>query len=357
MVPVSPEYAEKLDRMMRGDLDFWSTYWFWFLIKSTVAVVFGLMAELPEVWSEVFRPIWTWCRNVWRAKVRKKDFSGWEIVYPELTAVTQIELSHPQRAVIGALALLGWMLVAVGVAGEGIGEYFVNDAETNVRSFDDAVLAETQQAAGAAATSAKIADEEADAATRASKEAQAKADRAGASAMLAESDARNAQQYATDLRAELLSFKLEASAIMSGHVFRRGNFKFAMGLGHPRVDITAVDGARFETVSFAESLGEMFEISKWHVAHTRMSEGRGVVIHNKWVSFSAISGPHAPRGASYEIDPDMPATDLVAVSGGKLSWGEALKLSALSAALGAKLQKDPEEDFPDDSIRIIIGDP
>jgi hypothetical protein len=261
-------------------------------------------------------------------------------------------------------AIFAASLVAIGVSGELDVENQIEKLESCVRAGNDALFLllsreaqSAQQSADDAAQSATDAKSDAHDANVLAGKAQGKANKAGASARLADSNARNAQQYATDLRTELLSFKLEASAIMSGHLFRRGDFKFALSLGPARVDITAVDGAKFETVSFAETLGQIFEDSKWHVDHQRMTDGRGIVIHNKWVDSPAIAGPAAPRGASYEIDPDMPAIDLIAKSGGKLNMREAMRLSTLSSGLDAKLQKDPEGDLQGDTLRIIIGDP
>jgi imidazolonepropionase-like amidohydrolase len=57
-----------------------------------------------------------------------------------------------------------------------------------------------------------------------------------------------------------------------------------------------------------------------------------------------VSEPLYPKNG---IPPSM--------SGGTLSSKEAMRLATLSAALNARLQKDA--DLPDDTIRIIIGDP
>jgi hypothetical protein len=205
MRPISPEFTRYLDAVMRGELDRWSAVWFWILIASTVAVVLGLIAELPEVWAEVIRPAWRWAKNLSSTKTRKYDFNGWERVCPELAVLGTTELSARAKAVIGVSALLGWMLVAVGVAGEGVAEYFVNDAETEVRAFDSAELAETQNSANSAAAASSLAFAFSDKSETASsnalvgaKDALTKAGAAQQSLGKAESDAQLAAQESKD---------------------------------------------------------------------------------------------------------------------------------------------------------------
>jgi hypothetical protein len=101
------------------------------------------------------------------------------------------------KTIIGASALLGWILVAVGVAGEGVAEYFVNDAETNLRKFDQAVLIETQHSADSAEAAALIAN--------------AFSDKAIASSSSATSLAKKARKEADSFARDIVSAKEQAT--------------------------------------------------------------------------------------------------------------------------------------------------
>jgi hypothetical protein len=149
----SPEFAKYLDGMMRKDLDIWSSGWFWSLVASTIVVAIGIFCEAPEAWHAVAfgRTTIARIRWFWYVRVRKIDLRGWEQLCPELVTVR----SHNERR-IAIAGFIGWMLVAFGVAGEGVGEYFVNDAETLLRAFDQAVLIETQNSANSAAAAASL---------------------------------------------------------------------------------------------------------------------------------------------------------------------------------------------------------
>jgi hypothetical protein len=177
MAPLDPDLVIALDKMMRSDLDAWSSLWFWILVGSTIAVAIGIIAEAPEVWKEVGlgREIAARIRKWWYIRVRRIDLNGWEKTCPEL-----ITKNDSRRRWIVKAAFIGWLLVAVGVAGEGIAEYFVNDAETGIRAFDEARLAETMEQAGDAAKSAKTAHAELDAVEKKSVAIQQRLDKASA---------------------------------------------------------------------------------------------------------------------------------------------------------------------------------
>lgn len=141
MAPLPPEIESTLDKMMRADLDAWSNLWFWCLVGSTVAVAIGIICEAPEILQSVRfgNKTIAHIRKFWYTRIQKIDLNGWERLSPELV------LTNTQHGKwIIRIGLVGWTLVALGVAGEGVAEYFVNSAETNLRAFDEEVLAETQ---------------------------------------------------------------------------------------------------------------------------------------------------------------------------------------------------------------------
>ena len=142
LVPFNPDFT--LDKMMRADLDVWSSFWFWILIASTIMVATGIVCEAPEIWQAVGlgRKTVERIRKLWYIRLRKIDLNGWERPCPELIT----KKSH-SRQWIAKIGFIGWVSVALGVAGEGIAEYFVSDAETNIRAFDESLLAEAQRKA------------------------------------------------------------------------------------------------------------------------------------------------------------------------------------------------------------------
>jgi hypothetical protein len=195
--------------MMRGDLDAWADLWFWSLVGSTIAVAFGIICEAPEVWQAVGlgHKTVTRIRQFWYIRVRKIDLNGWERICPEL-----ITKNERHRKWIARAGFVGWTLVALGVAGEGVAEYFVNDAETNLRNFDQAVLVETQQSANSAAVASSLANAFADRATVASANAMTLARGARKEADSFEQDIVSAKQLAADAESHLADALQRAAA-------------------------------------------------------------------------------------------------------------------------------------------------
>ena len=148
MSPLDPDLAQYLAKRMREDLDVWSNFWFWALVGSTIAVAIGIICEAPEVWQAIGfgRKTAERIRTLWYMRVRKIDLNGWERICPELV----VRKNHRRRKLIAQLGFIGWTLVAVGVAGEGLTEYFVNESETNIREVDEAGLKEAQNDANRA---------------------------------------------------------------------------------------------------------------------------------------------------------------------------------------------------------------
>jgi hypothetical protein len=356
MVPISPEYARQLDVTMRGDLDCWATFWFWILIASTVAVVFGLLAELPEVWAEVLRPTWRWAKNFFNTRVKKHEFNGWEKVCPELAILGHTELRSRWKTTIGASALLGWILVAVGVAGEGIAEYFVNDAETELRAFDQAELTETQNSANSAAAAASLADtfsDRADATSKSalgkSKEANDAADNAQQKAGAAEASADRVSQLEARLEADVESTDLILTADAFGHKFRPLDFNVLVrNSRHAKVAIVYDAMGDSETKMFARKLSESLNDFKWQSSAEGITAipWRGVRIFNKWYSGAPIIGAGSPQ---LEIDPTLWVKGME----NRIGHDNALRLAFLGVTLDASFEKDPT--FDENFFRIVIG--
>ena len=128
---VDPELLRRVDNAIRFDLESWRLMFFHWLIGSSILVAVGVGFEGPEVVHEV--------RNIWRTT--RREASAW----------------------IKIVGLLGWALVVLGVAGEGIFELGFSVSDGQLQTFDEILLIAAQREAGDAARSAITAQHEADA--------------------------------------------------------------------------------------------------------------------------------------------------------------------------------------------------
>jgi len=113
-VRLSPELLWQIDELTRKDLQGFRDWYFMWLLIATGVVVLGIMLEGPEVIHETV--------NILRSPCRRKEPSAW----------------------IRWMALVGWLLVVVGVAGEGIFEVLVSHTEGLLQNFNEIVLIDTQ---------------------------------------------------------------------------------------------------------------------------------------------------------------------------------------------------------------------
>jgi hypothetical protein len=111
------------------------------------------------------------------------------------------------------LERLGWLLVIVGVLGEGIFEALTSSADNTLQDFNNTLLAVATDQAGNAAASAKIAHKEADAATVSATEAQQKSDAANVTAGKAVASAAVAQRRIAELNGQLIATNKQLDAV------------------------------------------------------------------------------------------------------------------------------------------------
>jgi hypothetical protein len=175
----SPGVTQAIDEFIRADLQDCRDSYFWWLIFSSTAVAVGVVLEGPEVVYETV--------GVYRCRFRK-------------TGPEQQERRAPDW--ITLLALLGWILVASGVAGEGIAEGYVSWADGTVQTFNDIIAADARRQTA-------FALERAAGAYKRATEAEADTADAEASASLAGQRAAEANRAAEEER--LARIKIEAS--------------------------------------------------------------------------------------------------------------------------------------------------
>jgi hypothetical protein len=128
-----PTVSSAVDDLMKADLQYWRDYWFQWLLWSARAVVCGVFLEGPDLWYEL------------SCLVHRK-FGQW----------TSKE-KHQAPDWVTVAALLGWILVVAGVAGEVVTESFISQADGNLQTFNDVLLTEARKEAGAAKASAESA--------------------------------------------------------------------------------------------------------------------------------------------------------------------------------------------------------
>lgn len=178
-----PSFIEALDNMVKADLLSWRDMWFHCLLWSTGAVAIGLAFEGPELYFELSH-----------IRLDRRDRRMF-------LAPTSHEIAPRWKMI----AFVGWILIVLGVVGEGIFEAMVSRTDGQVQTFNNILLETAQREAGAAAASAKTAHDEADAvkgiadeARADAKDALAKARAAQHSLAEAESDAARAQAVSSN---------------------------------------------------------------------------------------------------------------------------------------------------------------
>jgi hypothetical protein len=201
-----PKIVEILDAAIRADLESLRYEYFVGLLICTGAVFAGLVCEVGEIWHDVI------------GFFNRRQFAH---EYESTPALFRKE-REPSHGVKMWTAV-GWLLIVIGVGGEGVFDGLVSWADSTLQTFNNILLGATQKEAGDAAKSAKIAHDEstaatteADAAKLSAGEALARAHSAEQSLQRAESDAGKAQiaaasALATATDASTRAGKAEAS--------------------------------------------------------------------------------------------------------------------------------------------------
>ena len=168
---VPADGVRHLDDLIRTDLqNLRDSYFFW-LLMSSLAVALGVILEGPELAYEtaaVIRP----SRN---GKRKKPLWITW-------------------------VALVGWLFVVIGVAGEGVAEALVSKADGLIQTFNDIVLAAAERESAVAELRAGQAEQRA-------AEANAKADGFRLQISVSQEQAVKAEKESAQARLDLEKFK------------------------------------------------------------------------------------------------------------------------------------------------------
>jgi hypothetical protein len=157
---------------------------------------------------------------------------GPEVIHEARKALLHVH--NETRRWITFVALLGWILVALGVLGEGISEALVSRAEGDIQSFNEQRLEDAMKQAGDAKSSAKDAADASDRAKASASDANEKTEE-----VKARVDA--IRKRASDLEAELasvqhgLTLRLDRETVL---VAKRDSFESAVEpFGGQKVDV------------------------------------------------------------------------------------------------------------------------
>ena len=180
-----PDTLKGVDELIRANLEnVRDSGWNWLLVACLV-VALGVVLEGPEVIyeaRETFRHLFHICKESRRP--------SW----------------------ITLVALLGWILVALGVVGEGIAEGYVSQADGNVQTFNDIMLTDERRQTALAFERAAQAEATARGFESQIAESKATAKSAEATARQFEAHIAEAQRSAAESKKESARLTKEAEA-------------------------------------------------------------------------------------------------------------------------------------------------
>jgi hypothetical protein len=195
---ISPSLIGDLDNKIRFNLQGFDDWFFYWVMASAFVVVLGCAMEGPEILHELWPTVFAVFSSRWVKKV----------------------------------GLVGWLLVVLGVAGEGVFEVFEYKTQGLLQTFDEILLADAQRQAGdakqsaeGAATAAQLAKDASGDAITTAKGARREADSfehdivsAKEQAAKAESDLAEALRQAAQAQAELNRLKTPRSLVHSNEL-------------------------------------------------------------------------------------------------------------------------------------------
>lgn len=186
---VPPETFRKLDALVRSDFQSAAYSCFWWLIAASVVVAVGVTLEGPEIVHDSARVM---RRIIFRIEPDHRETPSWIVL----------------------LGLIGWLLVVIGVAGEGVADAFVFNADSRLESFNDALLTGAQLEIARTAERTADAEERAEDAVKQTtgfraQIASANARAREAEAMVASANASAAEAQSMARSADLARVRLE----------------------------------------------------------------------------------------------------------------------------------------------------
>jgi putative heme iron utilization protein len=222
--------ADAVDRLIRADLQNIRAVYFDWLIAATIAVVAGVVLEEADI-LPAGRPRLDASRGMFIPRYRRIDW-------------------------IRRITRLGWFLIVLGVAGEGVFEMLTSRVDGILDTFNNIQLVTAQKEAEAATERAFLADKDAGEASKAASDA--KAAQQGVEIKLAKqrqataAAERSLIELQQTVRWRHLTDKQSADFVAALKAFPNGEVKFG----------TTVGGAD-EAMSLAKQLLPLFKQAGW----------------------------------------------------------------------------------------------
>ena len=120
--------AQAIDLSIRADLQNLRDSYFTGLLISSATVLVGVFMEGPELGYEVI--------GVFKHRSREGEYRTTPVLFRR---------EHHAPGWVTVLALLGWTLIFLGVAGEGIAEGYVARADAVLQRFNDILTSEAHK--------------------------------------------------------------------------------------------------------------------------------------------------------------------------------------------------------------------
>ncbi len=224
---------------MKADLQCTRDLWFGLLLISTGTVGFGLALEGPELWFEI--------RDIFR---RRRDRRRFFVTSPT---------DPPDWMKLAAFA--GWALIVLGVMAEGYTEAKVSDADRNLQTFNDTLLADARKQAAEAEATARGFDVQIAQSNATAKSAEATAKKFESQIAIAQRDAAESKKEAESERLERVKLQKELEPRRLTGVQKEKLTNLLRDRPGPIMIQWASDGT--EAVDFANDIGDALNKAGW----------------------------------------------------------------------------------------------
>jgi hypothetical protein len=251
------------------------------------------------------------------------------------------------------LARIGWVLVVIGVIGEGIFEGATSSVDNILQDFNNTLLAIATEQAGSASKSAKTARDEA-------KDAKASAGAAGMSAAKAQDKADVIGRKADELREKSVELAARLAATESAESAElKKELELENSLAPRRISYTIGPGfSTFEELNPFHGTKVMFEVLTDAEARRAAGAIAGILTLAKWDIVSTVPNPDLYTGVNdgVRIEYGLTRTE------GHLRVDKQAQKAAEALALYLTEQNweaDPAfgkpNEIPANTVKIIVG--
>jgi hypothetical protein len=218
--------------------------WFLLLLVCTGVVVLGVFLEEAELWLPSGKPR----LDMAKGTLIPSRWNKWK----------------------DKMSRIGWILIILGVVGEGLFEAAVSSADGMLQDFNDTLLASAIERAGNAASSAKTAHDEADRSQIAASNALTLASGARQEADSFEADIKTAKRQAADAESHLAD-ALEREVKAEAELYRLKTPRSLIRSGELIANLKHFGGTEYtlnvfmddESIQFTKALASVLQAAGW----------------------------------------------------------------------------------------------